>query len=98
MQNHTLSIVVPCFNEEDSLPLFYREAQKAASELKTLLGYRTEYIFVDDGSSDSTLAILRELHETDNDVHYVSFSRNFGKESALYAGVEGFSWRIHCHA
>lgn len=88
MQNHTLSIVVPCFNEEDSLPLFYREAQKAASELKTLLGYRTEYIFVDDGSSDSTLAILRELHETDNDVHYVSFSRNFGKESALYAGLK----------
>lgn len=71
VQNRTLSIVVPCFNEEDSLPLFYREAQKAASELNTLLGYRAEYIFVDDGSSDSTLAILREMHETDDNVHYV---------------------------
>lgn len=88
VQNRTLSIVVPCFNEEDSLPLFYREAQKAASELKTLLGCRAEYIFVDDGSSDSTLAILREMHETDDNVHYVSFSRNFGKESALYAGLK----------
>ena len=97
MQNHTLSIVVPCFNEEDSLPLFYREAQKAASELKTLLGYRTEYIFVDDGSSDSTLAILRELHETDNDVHYVP-SLGISARNQLYARLKASQWRIHCHA
>lgn len=80
----TISIVVPCFNEEESLSLFYEETSKV---LKTMPIESSEFIFVDDGSSDKTLEILRALSEKDNSVHYVSFSRNFGKESGLYAGL-----------
>lgn len=82
-----LSIVVPCYNEEESIPLFYRETRKAANELRQRLRVQVEYVFVDDGSTDSTLDILKKLRAQDKQVHYVSFSRNFGKESALYAGL-----------
>ena len=80
----TLSVVVPCFNEEESIPLFYREMERVRVEM----GEKFEYIFINDGSSDGTLSVLRKLHITDSNVHYLSFSRNFGKEAALYAGLE----------
>ena len=82
-----LSMVVPCYNEEESLPLFYREACRAADELRRGFGIDSEFVFVDDGSRDGTLAELRRLARSDARVRYLSFSRNFGKESALYAGL-----------
>ncbi len=81
--NKIISIVVPCFNEEDAIPIFYKETLKV---LKTTT-FSYEFIFVDDGSSDNTLEVLKELSVKDNSVHFISFSRNFGKESALYAGL-----------
>ena len=80
----TISIIVPCFNEEESLPLFYAEMEKIKSQIDD----NFEYIFVNDGSKDRTLAILRELNQKNNSVRYLSFSRNFGKEAALYAGLK----------
>ncbi len=79
-----LSIVVPCYNEEETVDLFYR----AVEDIKALLQMEIEYIFVDDGSNDKTMDKLRALHQEDPAVHYISFSRNFGKEAALYAGLE----------
>lgn len=79
-----LSIVVPCFNEEEALPIFYQEAEKYTKEIPADI----EYCFVDDGSRDHTLEEMRRLHEQDKRVHYVSFSRNFGKEAGLLAGLE----------
>lgn len=78
-----ISIVVPCFNEEESLPIFYAEASKVLKSMK--VDY--ELIFVDDGSKDNTLQIASEIALKDNKVIYLSFSRNFGKESAMYAGL-----------
>ncbi|ALF27804.1 glucosyl transferase family 2 [Streptococcus intermedius] len=80
----TISIIIPCFNEEESLPLFYAEMEKIKRQIKE--GF--EYIFVNDGSKDRTLQVLRDLNQTDRNVHYLSFSRNFGKEAALYAGLQ----------
>ena len=80
----TISIIIPCFNEEASLPLFYAEMEKIKQQIKE--GF--EYIFVNDGSKDRTLSILRELSQKNNSVRYLSFSRNFGKEAALYAGLK----------
>ncbi|AGU83145.1 glycosyltransferase family 2 protein [Streptococcus anginosus] len=80
----TISIIVPCFNEEESLPLFYAEMEK----IKFQINDHFEYIFVNDGSKDRTLQILRDLNQVDKSVHYLSFSRNFGKEAALYAGLK----------
>ena len=80
----TISIIVPCFNEEESLPLFYAEMEK----IKFQLNDHFEYIFVNDGSKDRTLQVLRDLNQADKNVHYLSFSRNFGKEAALYAGLK----------
>ena len=82
-----VSFVVPCFNEEESLPLFYQEACKVAETLKQQFNADVEFVFVNDGSKDKTLEELRRLHRRDSRVRYVSFSRNFGKESALYAGL-----------
>ncbi len=79
-----LSIVVPCFNEEEALPVFYRETEKYTEKIDAEI----EYCFVDDGSRDHTLQKMRSLSERDERVHYVSFSRNFGKEAALLAGLE----------
>ena len=78
-----ISIVVPCYNEEAALPFFYEEITKVLSGLPL---YDAELIFVDDGSKDKTLKILKELAELDKRVRYISFSRNFGKEAAMYAG------------
>lgn len=85
-----LSIVVPCFNEEETIPLFYEETSKILCKLKdgAIAKIKSfEFVFVDDGSSDKTLDVLRRLSQKDETVHYVSFSRNFGKESALFAGL-----------
>ena len=80
----TISIVVPCYNEEDALPLFYEEATEVLEEM----GCTYELLLVDDGSKDGTLEIMREFAAADQHVSYLSFSRNFGKEAALYAGLE----------
>lgn len=79
-----LSLVIPCFNEEDALPPFYEEASRVLASM----AIEAEFVFVDDGSRDHTLDILRSLAAKDPRVHYVSFSRNFGKEAAMYAGLE----------
>ena len=78
-----LSIVVPCYNEEEALPIFYNEITRVAKELREL---DVEYIFINDGSRDQTLDTLKELHKKDKKVRYVSFSRNFGKEAGILAG------------
>ena len=79
-----LSIVVPCYNEEESIPLFYNKT----SQITAKMPIKTEYIFVNDGSSDETLKELQWLHDKHSETHYISFSRNFGKEAALYAGLQ----------
>lgn len=80
-----ISIVVPMYNEQESLGILYKELNRVTD---TLPEYEFEYLFVNDGSSDATLAAIRQLAEKDKRVHYVSFSRNFGKEAALYAGLK----------
>lgn len=80
-----ISIIVPCYNEQEVLPLFYSEITKTAAAMpKTDF----EFLFVNDGSTDKTLEMLRELSEKDKRVRYISFSRNFGKEAAMFAGFE----------
>ncbi|MFF5440365.1 glycosyltransferase family 2 protein [Streptomyces achromogenes] len=81
-----ISIVAPCYNEQDVLARFHEEVQKVAEELLPL-GHDMEFVYVDDGSRDRTLAVLQELAARDARVRYVSFSRNFGKEAALLAGL-----------
>ena len=78
------TIVVPCYNEEEAVPLFYEATNEALKDMPLEI----EYLFVNDGSRDKTLEVLRELSEKDTRVHYVSFSRNFGKEAAMYAGLK----------
>ena len=78
-----VSLIVPCYNEEKALPSFWKEAKTVTDQLTD---YSFEFIFVDDGSRDGTLTILRELAAADSRVKYISFSRNFGKEAAMYAG------------
>lgn len=85
MDKKKLTIVVPAYNEEEALPIFYAEASRVEKELP---GVEIEYLFIDDGSSDGTLEVLRDLHKKDARVRYVSFSRNFGKEAAIYAGLQ----------
>lgn len=79
-----ISLIVPCYNEQNALPLFY---QAASRQMDALTSYRFELIFVDDGSHDGTLSLLKAYAEKDARVRYLSFSRNFGKESAMYAGL-----------
>lgn len=80
-----LSLVIPAYNEEESILIFYKETQNIISDLTNI---DVDYLFVDDGSSDNTLEVLRDLNKRDSRVHYISFSRNFGKEAAIYAGLE----------
>ena len=79
-----ISLVVPCYNEEEVIEIFYKEIQNIKKEFNNVL---FEIIFVNDGSSDNTLNLMRKLARND-DVRYISFSRNFGKEAAMYAGLE----------
>ena len=81
-----ISIVVPCYNEEESLPLFYKAVDKITDKMKKKATF--EFVFVNDGSRDKTLEILRDLAKKDNRVRYISFSRNFGKEAGMFAGLE----------
>ena len=83
-----ISIVVPCFNEEESLPIFYKEICKIREKMKKEHQADFEIILVDDGSKDRTLQIMRQLANEDSGIRYLSFSRNFGKESAIYAGLK----------
>ena len=80
-----LSVIVPCYNEEETIDIFYEEITKVSNKMKDL---DFEYIFVNDGSTDKTLDILKKLNQKDKKVAYLSFSRNFGKEAAMYAGLE----------
>lgn len=83
--NKKITIVVPCYNEEDMLNLFYQEINRVSKEIKKAT---FEFIFVDDGSIDKTLDVIKTLNNKDKRVRYISFSRNFGKEAAMYAGLE----------
>jgi glycosyltransferase involved in cell wall biosynthesis len=81
-----ISLIVPCFNEEEALPIFYKETKKVLEGMNV----DHELLFIDDGSKDKTFEIIHSLAEKDKNVRYISFSRNFGKEAAMYAGF--------CHA
>lgn len=83
LKRDLISIIVPCYNEEEVLPLFYEEAIKWVDKLDA----DVEFVLVDDGSKDNTIHIMRELAEKDSRVFYFSFSRNFGKEAGIYAGL-----------
>lgn len=80
-----ITVVIPCFNEEDALMIYYWEMEKVMEEMKEA---EFELLFVDDGSVDHSLAIMKKLHEKDKRCRYLSFSRNFGKEAAIYAGLK----------
>ena len=80
-----ITTIVPCFNEQEALPHFYKEITKVAKQMKNI---DFEFLFVNDGSRDETLTVLQELAKKDKRVRYISFSRNFGKEAAMYAGFE----------
>ena len=80
-----ISVIVPCYNEEESIPLFYDEIKRVRG---LMTDYAFEVIFVDDGSRDRSLELMRELAEKDEEIRYISFSRNFGKEAAMYAGLK----------
>ena len=85
MKKEKISIIVPCYNEEESLPIFYKEINKISKEMKNL---DFEFLFINDGSKDKTLSILKDLSKKDSRVRFISFSRNFGKEGGMYAGLE----------
>lgn len=80
-----LTVIVPCFNEEEALPIYYKEMCKIMDQMKDV---EIELLFVDDGSSDHTLFVMKDLHMLDARCSYLSFSRNFGKEAAIYAGLK----------
>lgn len=77
-----ISLIIPCYNEQEALPIFYKETKKVLDTMEC----SHEILFINDGSKDDTLAILKDLAERDQSVSYISFSRNFGKEAAMYAG------------
>lgn len=82
-----ISVVVSCYNEEKALPLFYEEMERVRKQdFDGIVDF--EYIFVNDGSKDNTLKVIKQLREKDDKVRYISFSRNFGKEAAMLAGLE----------
>ncbi len=83
-----ISIIVPCYNEEAALPYFFSEIRKAADGMSAAYDLCFEFIFIDDGSKDGTLKLLREVAAEDRRTRYISFSRNFGKEAAMYAGFQ----------
>lgn len=80
-----LDIIVPCYNEEDNIVYFY---EQVCTVIREITGLLCEILFVDDGSTDQTLQVVRELSEKKKNVHYISFSRNFGKEAAMLAGLQ----------
>lgn len=88
-----ISVIVPCYNEQEVLHMFYDEISRVAGEMSA---YNFEFIFVNDGSRDNTLKICKELAEKDERVKYISFSRNFGKEAGIYAGFEKSKGDLVC--
>lgn len=84
MAHTRISIIVPCYNEEQALPLFYEETTHVLKQMNS----DYELLLINDGSSDKTLPLMRSLAQKDEHVHYLSFSRNFGKEAAMFAGFE----------
>ena len=84
-----ISVIVPCYNEQEAIPFFYDEIVKISKIMENDAEF--EYLFINDGSKDKTINVLRELAKRDERVKYVSFSKNFGKEAAMYAGLENSS-------
>lgn len=85
MKKEKISVIVSCYNEEETIPYFYEEITKISNQMNEL---DFEFMFVNDGSKDKTLKIIKELAKKDKRVRFISFSRNFGKEAAMYAGLE----------
>ncbi len=85
MKKDLLTVVVPCYNEQESISYFYEEIIKIAEQMKNV---NFEFLFVNDGSKDQTLKMIKDFSQKDKRVRYISFSRNFGKEAAMYAGLE----------
>ncbi len=85
MKKSKISIVVPCYNEEESLPIFYKRINQVSKKMKMV---DFEFLFIDDGSIDQTLNQIQEMRKKDPRVRYISFSRNFGKEAGMFAGLE----------
>lgn len=83
-----IRVIIPCFNEEKVIELTYNRLTEILQEDSNLTNYSYNLLFIDDGSKDNTLKLLRSFSEKDNNVSYLSFSRNFGKESAMYAGLQ----------
>ena len=81
-----ISVIVSCYNEQESIPLFYQEIERVRKQ--DFPNEEFEYIFVNDGSKDDTLKEIKELHKKDDKVKFISFSRNFGKEAAMLAGLD----------
>ena len=79
-----ISIIIPCYNEQEAIPYFYEEINKISKKMKNDF----EFIFVNDGSKDKTISVIKEYSQKDKRVKYINFSRNFGKEAAMYAGLE----------
>ena len=88
-----ITVIVPCYNEEEALHYYYQEMSKVMSLMNT---YDFELLFVNDGSRDQTLDIIKELANDDKRIKYISFSRNFGKEAAMYAGFENSTGDYVC--
>ena len=83
MKKELISLIIPCFNEEEMIPIFYKEVDKVSKKMDT----NFEFIFIDDGSTDKTLSIIKGLRKKDDRVKYISFSKNFGKEAGMLAGL-----------
>lgn len=80
-----ITVIVPCFNEQDALPIYYKEMCRVMHKMPEV---EIEMLFVDDGSTDRTLSVMKDLNSLDKKCKYLSFSRNFGKEAAIYAGLK----------
>ena len=80
-----VTVIVPCFNEQEAIPIYYKEMCKIMLQMQDV---DMELLFVDDGSTDRTLSVMKALHTLDERCQYLSFSRNFGKEAAIYAGLK----------
>ena len=80
-----VTVIVPCFNEQEAIPIYYKEMCKIMLQMQDV---DMELLFVDDGSTDRTLSVMKTLHTLDERCQYLSFSRNFGKEAAIYAGLK----------
>lgn len=84
----SITVIIPCYNEEETIPYFVTEIEKVYNKMHDEYGISMEYLFVDDGSKDKTLEVLEQYAQTNPRVSYITFSRNFGKESAMFAGLE----------